>query len=128
MVSNTQDEQAVPIGCSLNQDALAERGQRWRVLAERALVTVETAPDGLRLSFAALPGVQAELVDLAGLEQECCGFAGWTARATARPGTGELIVLDVSGKTRESAGAVQGMFSAFREYAAVIRDLAASGQ
>ncbi len=105
---------AVLIACSLGQEGQAERGRRWRSLAERALTGVASTRDGLRLIFSATPGAEAEVRDLAGLEMECCAFARWTVRLI--DGT---VVLDVTGANPEAVGAVQAMFTDLRDLAAI---------
>jgi hypothetical protein len=100
-----------PVACSLDQEGLAERGRRWRSLADRALIGVEATRDGLRLSFRATLGVEAEVRDLAELERDCCAFASWTVGAT-----GESVVLDVSGTSPEAVATVQEMFSDLRGF------------
>jgi hypothetical protein len=104
-----QTSSPAPIACSLSQDGLAERGQRWLTLAKRAIVGATTTPDGLRLTFGAQPGVEAEVRELAGLELECCAFANWTVHVTDA-----AVVLDVSGPSPEAAAAVQEMFTTIR--------------
>jgi hypothetical protein len=93
------------IACSLEQAELPERRQRWRALADHALLDLASTHGGLRLRFRAEPGVEAELHDLAGLERACCAFADWTVRA----GGGE-VVLTVGGDSEEAVAAVRGMF------------------
>jgi hypothetical protein len=100
---------AAPIACLLSQEAVAGRVRRWRSLAERALVSVVGTRDGLRLSFASTPGVEAEVRDLAGLELECCAFASWTVHAID-----DTVVLDVSGKSPQAVTAVQDLFTDLR--------------
>src|SRR5262245_49091931 len=100
---------SAPIACSLSKDGYAERERRWRSLAERAFVGTADTPDGLRLTFGAKPGVEAELRELANLELECCAFANWTVRTTD-----ETVVLDVSGSNPAAVAAVHGMFTTIR--------------
>lgn len=98
-----------PVACSLDREGLADRGRRWRSLADRALIGVAGTRDGLQLSFAAAPDAEAELADLAVLERDCCAFASWTVRTV-----GETVVLDVSGTSPEAVAAVQEMFADLR--------------
>ena len=88
-----------PIACTLSDDGLAARGERWRRLADATGVEVVVIPSGLRLTFG--PGAECELAELAALERKCCGFADWTVTGT---------VLEVSG-SRDAVSAVQGLFS-----------------
>jgi hypothetical protein len=98
-----------PVACSLGQADLAGRADRWRALAARALSRESPTPRGLRLVFDAVPGVAAELEELAALERECCAFATWSTRAE----DGELT-LEISGDSEEAVAAVQSMFAALR--------------
>src|ERR1043166_3796860 len=98
----------VSIACSLNQDDRAERSERWLTLGSRALVQIVPTDAGLALVFAAAPGVELELRELAELERDCCAFASWTVRADA-----ERVVLDVAGDG-EAVPVIQGMFDSLR--------------
>jgi hypothetical protein len=102
---------SAPVACSLSLDGYAERGRRWRSLAERAIVGTADTPEGLRLTFSAKPGVEAELRELADLELECCSFADWTVHTT-----NETVVLDVNGSSPEAVAAVHAMFTAIRAW------------
>lgn len=94
--------------CTLSPDELSVRGQRWQRLRDRAAVEVVTIDAGLRLRFAAGPGIEQELRELAGLERECCSFAEWNVAAG-----GGAVWLDVTTKGDDVA-AVQSMFASFR--------------
>jgi hypothetical protein len=98
-----------PVACSLGQADLAGRADRWRALAARALSRVSLTPRGLRLVFGAVPGVAADLEELAALERDCCEFATWSVRAH-----GSELTLEVSGDSEEAVTAVQSMFTALR--------------
>ena len=91
-----------PIACTLSDDGLAARGDRWRRLAGAVGVDVVITPSGLRLTFG--PGSERELSELAALERECCAFADWTVTGT---------VLEVSGRG-DAVPAVQALFSRLR--------------
>jgi hypothetical protein len=104
-----KDQEPAVIACSLEAVDLADRRDRWHQLEERAGVDVVTTENGLRLLFRAVPGVEAELRQLAELEQDCCAFAEWSVDAGA-----EEVVLDVSAESDEAIAAVQGMFSKLR--------------
>jgi hypothetical protein len=93
------------IACTLNQEDLGSRRERWLVLGSRALIAVETTSGGLELVFAREPGVEDELARLAELERDCCPFATWEVAS----GDGR-VVMDVAGKTADAIPAVQGMF------------------
>lgn len=58
--------------CSLDEAALAERRERWRRLAARALNSAERTPDGARQRLRASAGVEGELRELIALEADCC--------------------------------------------------------
>jgi hypothetical protein len=90
------------IACTLSDDGLAARGERWRRLAGASGLAVASTPSGLRLTFG--PGTEHELAELAALERECCAFADWTVTGT---------VLEVSGRGA-AITAVQALFSSLR--------------
>lgn len=94
-----------PVACSLSQQDLKQRAERWHVLARRAEVQVSHTDSGLRLTFGAGPGVAAELNELAGLERDCCAFASWSVTSA-----GDRLVLDVSADGEVAVAAVQAMF------------------
>jgi hypothetical protein len=96
------------IACSLNQDERVERSERWLTLGARALVQIVPTEAGLALVFAAEPGVEHELRELAELERGCCAFAAWNVQADA-----ERVVLDVAGEG-DAVPVVQGMFGPLR--------------
>ena len=98
------------IACTLDRDGQRSRRERWLVLGSRALVAVTTTERGLELAFAAEPGVEEELLELAELERDCCAFAAWTVGART-----DRVVLDVAGSSDEGVLAVQGMFGPLRE-------------
>jgi hypothetical protein len=102
-----QDQQsaAAPVACSLSQTDLALRAERWNALADRAQGRVSRTGNGLRLTFAAAPGVADELEALAGLERDCCAFASWSVSTD-----GDRLALDVTAEDRVAIGAVQAMF------------------
>ena len=59
--------------------------------------------------FRAAPGVEAELIQLADFERDCCAFAHWSVRRR-----GKELVLDVTAPTAEGITAVQAMFGKLR--------------
>ena len=63
------------IACSLTAEQLPERRRRWRALTEQSLAGRTAIPEGVRLTFRAMPGVEQELQALAELERRCCAFA-----------------------------------------------------
>ena len=101
------EREAPPVACTLGQVDAAQRADRWRALATRALSLSSATPGGVRLVFDAAPGVADELQALAALERECCAFAAWSVRAN-----GSQLTLEVTGDGDEAATAVQSMFAA----------------
>ena len=101
-----KDQEPAVIACSLGAADLAGRRDRWHQLAARAGVNVLTTGNGLQLLFRADLGVEAELRQLAELEQDCCAFADWSVNTSD-----EDVVLDVTAKSDEAIAAVQGMFN-----------------
>jgi hypothetical protein len=97
------------VACSLETGDLVKVRERWDALALRAIVGVERTTHGLRLLFAARPGVEEELDELAELERRCCAFADWSVS-----GEGEHVALAVSAQSPEGVAAVQAMFAAHR--------------
>jgi hypothetical protein len=71
-----------PVGCTLDDAALAARAEQFRLLADRALVGVEQTPaGGVRVRYRRDPEVEEEVARLAALESECCGTLEWRAEA-----------------------------------------------
>jgi len=103
------EREAPPVACTLGQVDAAQRADRWRALASRALAQGSATQLGVRLVFDADPGVADELQALAALERECCAFAAWSVRAN-----GSQLTLEVTGDSDEAAAAVQSMFAALR--------------
>lgn len=84
-------DRANPAACSLAQDDVAARRERWLRLCDRALSEKEPTETGVRLRFPRLEGVESELRELATLERECCSFAAWSVRCE-----GADLILEVS--------------------------------
>lgn len=105
-----QDAQPKPsVACTLNQQDLKQRAERWQALARRAGGHVARTDRGLRLTFSAGLGVAAELDELAELERDCCAFASWSVSSA-----GDLIVLDIAADDEVAVAAVQAMFDSLR--------------
>jgi len=104
------DHQPVSACCSLDETDFAERRQRWRRLAARALIGAERGEGGARQRLHAADGVEAELRTLIALEAECCPSLSFELSV------GEELVLDVRGPA-ESAG-VLDLFASPLEFAA----------
>ena len=98
-----------PIACSLQEADLAHRQDRWLELGQRAGIEALATSNGLRLRFRAVPGVRAELRQLADLERECCAFADWSVHAR-----GDELVLAVTADSEEAIAAAQPMFGKLR--------------
>ena len=94
------DHQPVSACCSLDETDFAERRQRWRRLAARALIGAERGEGGARQRLHAADGVEAE----------CCPSLSFELSV------GEELVLDVRGPA-ESAG-VLDLFASPLEFAA----------
>jgi hypothetical protein len=94
-----------PIACTLVATDLAAQRRRWQELAERTSIERVELPDGLRLVFAAEPGVLHVLEELVAVERECCAFADWTV--ASRDGTATLEIT----AEPEAVPVVHGMFA-----------------
>lgn len=106
MSEDRQNAQPQPqIACTLSQQDVRQRVERWQTLAVRAGGHAARTDRGLRLTFSAGPGVAAELEKLAELERDCCAFASWSVTSA-----GDLIVLDVAADGEVAVAAVQAMF------------------
>jgi hypothetical protein len=86
--------------CSLSSDQLRERRQELLPGLFRRADDVSDMPNGLRLRFAAKPGLLAELACIIEQEQTCCGFLQFHIAVEAGNGP---ITFDVTGPsvTRE---------------------------
>ena len=89
-ITTEHDADIAPVACALSSADLAAQTSRWEQLAARAMTERTETADGLRLCFQAEPGVEDELHTLAGVETQCCPWATWTVRGTARE-----VVLEV---------------------------------
>jgi hypothetical protein len=66
--------EAAAIACTLDSDAMAIRMAEFAQLFQASLVGRETTSAGIRFRFAAGPGVEDQIRDLARREQTCCSF------------------------------------------------------
>lgn len=80
----------LPIACSLDAAGLGDRVDRWRALADRALITAERTDEGAIQRYRNQAGVEAELRDLIALEAECCPFLDF--ELAERDGEVELAI------------------------------------
>jgi hypothetical protein len=95
-----------PIACTLTPGGLAARASQWRAIISRAMTGRAELTDGVRLTFRAGPGTEAELRGLAAAESECCPWAGWTVRAA-----GGQLLLTVRAATADGAATLHTMFA-----------------
>lgn len=100
------NEPQAPVACSLSQQDLKQRGERWQALASRTRHQVIRTDTGTRLTFGAGPGVAAELDELAELERDCCAFARWTVTSE-----GDQINVDVTADDPVAIAAIHDMFA-----------------
>jgi hypothetical protein len=84
----------LPIACTLEAASLAERSSELIPGLARLASDRVSLPDGLRLTFAAEPGVLASITRTIDLEQTCCRFLRF--QVTVEPAGGP-IVLDITG-------------------------------
>ena len=80
----------LPLACTLDAAAFAERRARWEALSARALLARERRGDAVRLRYDA--AAEEELRELVRLEGECCAFLD--LRVDEADG---VLVLHVSG-------------------------------
>jgi hypothetical protein len=65
----------VPIACSLEGDAYADRLDRWKLLLGDAMTVRARIPNGVEIHFA--ERAAKALADLVAAERQCCAWAGW---------------------------------------------------
>lgn len=82
----------LPIACSLSGRDQAKRLREISDLCGRALLDTKEIAAGLRLRFAARPGIQEDLAELIEIESRCCSFLEFELRVLE-----EGLVLDVTG-------------------------------
>ena len=88
-----------PIACTLDSDAMADRMTEFAQLFGDALVGREPTPDGIRFRFAAGPGVEDQIRDLARREQTCCSFFSFAIEVHDRE-----VWWDATGDKRRRGG------------------------
>ena len=79
----------VPLGCTLDADAVPERVAAWAAVIRRAHHHTEIE-GGVRLTFPGTPDLVAHVAALAAVEQQCCAFL--TFALTLVDGRGQLDV------------------------------------
>jgi hypothetical protein len=94
------------VACSLSDAEVGLQLERWRDFARCTAPAVTRTEHGLRVTFRALPGVEAALRRLVATERRCCGFADWSIRHA-----GGHVALEVSAQSDEAIAAVHGMFA-----------------
>ena len=68
------DDETEPIACTLDATGIATRLDEFADLFRRGLIGRHTTGNGIRFRFAADPGAEDEIRDLARREQACCSF------------------------------------------------------
>jgi hypothetical protein len=99
------DDGSAPVACTLGVGDRARRAARWEALTGLSLVRVVAAEGGVRLVFAASPGVADELRSLVALERDCCAFATWAVHEH-----GAEVALDVTADGSDAVAAVRSLF------------------
>jgi hypothetical protein len=64
----------VPIACSLDAAALADRADEWRALVGSSVASVESADTAVRLVLRHSDAALTAAVALAQREKQCCAF------------------------------------------------------
>ena len=101
------DRGSAPMACTLGAGEMAGRAARWATLTSRSLMRAARSERGMRLVFAADPGVADELRSLIAMERDCCAFASWSVHEH-----GAELALDVTGDGPDAVAAVQSLFPA----------------
>ena len=92
------------IACSLDGDDQVRRLREIAELRQRALLEARETPAGLRMRFAARPGIRQELERLIEIESRCCSFLRFELE-----GSDEELVLEVGGP-EQARPLIEGMF------------------
>lgn len=88
----------LPMACSLDGPAQAERAAAFAALADRALIRSERTSRGWRLLYREAAGVEHSLRRLIAAESECCPFLGF-----ALDRSGQHLSLTVQGPAEAQA-------------------------
>jgi hypothetical protein len=83
----------VPIACTLNAEAAADRLEEWRAALRTSVkAAMRTAPGRVELRLADGPRAAGRLVDLARREKACCDFFTFAVEIDAQ---GATMVVEV---------------------------------
>lgn len=107
-----QNTTGLPVACTLAAADLAAQASRWKRLAARAMEKLIKTEDGVRVSFGAHAGVEAELRALADIEAQCCSWARWSVESA------EDHVTLVAGSAGQGIPTLHAMFTSMRGPAA----------
>jgi hypothetical protein len=89
---SSSTDPVLPLACSLDAAQSRTRGERWRALGDRALLSRSRIGDGVRMRFVRADAVIEELRELVALERECCPFLDLRLRDER-----QAIVLEIRG-------------------------------
>jgi hypothetical protein len=70
----TPERAVVPVACSLDGAALAERAEEWRALVATSVTAVEADATTVRMVLGDSDGALTAAVALAQREKRCCAF------------------------------------------------------
>lgn len=104
----------VYVACTLSEAQLQERRRTVLDVVARAVVRVESLPDGFAYTFAPTSQILIQLSQLVTLESQCCRFLTFkiiveagskpiTLEVTGPPGAKEMIADFLGGLNRPSA-------------------------
>lgn len=74
----------LPVACSLEAGAGAQRLARWKALHDKTRPTVLRENDRLVVLYPPTADARQELTELVAAERECCAFADWQIVGTER--------------------------------------------
>lgn len=94
------------IACTLTGQHQKAQRERWLALHEKHGLARNESPDGLRLTFADHPEVEAELHALVAVENDCCAWAAWTVE---RETEGEIVMA-----ARSQGGGIATLHTMFK--------------
>ena len=88
----TQTTEPIPIACTLSGDDAGSRVAEWSDLVDQHLLARDDVPHGVRLRFAAQPGLEDAVRALAVAEAQCCAFLTLDVA-----GDGDEVSLEITG-------------------------------